>query len=594
MTATLPLIAIQAPKNPDNSDLSDHYPIVMQFSGLKVVSYNVQLMPLIIGGVSGKSNVAEIKTAVTRISDYFLSINADVCCVQELFDNTANELLEKEMIEKGYVATDRVGASALSYTNGGARTFVKKNCANQLSTHQHIYQNTIDYFIGGDATAHKGVVQTCIEKDDLKYHVFNTHLQAYYPNREHYAEITLIQCVELKRFVETQINKGVIGINDSVILCGDFNIPLSNNDQNQPFLFEKMKRILGSKFKFLDYDIRPDGPQHTLSLENSYNKDKVLSSDINIHTDMCLTYNALNRGFSNEVELSDLYCDIQRSISIFVRKNAKIFSGWTISDRKKMELDKFNQAFDLLISSADQLKMKNINPLDDKEWFSRAVNLLKGPGSHLVQDSGEDLSAIDAEEKELKNNSLLRTVEERIPDLSDSKNPLFAEDDNDLDDTDLSEEEHLDINRCKKMFDGLIGKLKKINADIHLDYINSGDKYQNVYKVSLKLNHTLLNEGDKFFREPTWQNFKLFKYWVMSEICEAEKELSNYPGFWSKVNPIIKKILGVFAAISVLPLIFVVAQSKHSYTDTFFSTSSPLIKDIIKEIDVDLKNPKTP
>jgi hypothetical protein len=50
-----------------------------------------------------------------------------MCCVQELFDNTANQLMEAEMLKKGYVATDRVGRESTSFFNGGARTFVKKN-----------------------------------------------------------------------------------------------------------------------------------------------------------------------------------------------------------------------------------------------------------------------------------------------------------------------------------------------------------------------------------------------------------------------------------------------------------------------------------
>lgn len=575
MSTKLPLIQIQAPKNPDGTDLSDHYPIMMQYPGLKIASYNVQFMPLIIGGAVGKSTLAGITTSVSRIANYFAKLDADVCCVQELFDNTANQLLEKEMLKNGYVATNRVGSGALlSQTNGGARTFVKSSCAKNLTSHEHIYQNCIDYFIGGDATAHKGVVQTSIEKDGHKYHILNTHLQAYYTSREHYAEVTLAQCVELRKFVEGQIAKGIIAPDDTIILCGDFNIPLKTSDQPVDFLFEKMKKILGPKFKILDYETNPEGPKHTLSSNNSYNTTTEERSDLNINVDMFLTCDVNTKHAVVDLELADLYGDIQLAISTFVRSNATLFSGWRLSEKKNLQLEQFNIAFAQLIANADKIKENKKNPLDNPEWFERAVDLLKGPAKYIVQSS-LDKSFSDSEPDE----QARRTAE-----------PVFLVSDGSTDveeEIALTEEDDvaLDKDQCEKMFNGLVGKLKKIHAEIHLDYVAYGDEYKSVFSASLKLNHALLNEGDKFFSNPSKQSFNHFKSAVMTQITEAEQELSNYPSIWAKVDPLIKKILGVVAAISVLPLLLIMAKSTHGYQKTFFSAPSPTIDEIKDDLD---------
>ena len=565
MNVTKPLISIQTPKKMDGTDLSDHFPIFVAFPGLKIVSYNLQLMPSIVGGVIGKTNFEEIKLTVNRISEYFKSINPDVCCVQELFDNNANRLLETEMFKNGYVATERIGESIIPYLNGGVRSFIKRDLAVQYSTHEYIYQNTIDYFIGCDALADKGIVQLSVHKGGVRYHIFNTHLQAYYPGREHYAEVTLAQCVELKGFLQEQIARGIIGTEDYIILCGDFNIPAVNDDQPKAFLFEKMKLILGPRFIFLNYETSSSTPKHTFSKENTHHHTKSRACDLDINADMCIVYDALSENVSTiDIELSNIYSDIQSAISLFVRKNASIFSAWHLSYKELKQLEVFNDTFSKLINEAQELQLNHENPLDNSNWFASALELLKGPGTSKGTEYISDINSMHTQNC----NSVSGEVD------SENSRP-----------TNINIENRVDIEQCRRLFEGLIFKLRKVHAEIHSDYISDSDKYKHMFTASLKLNHVLFSEGHKFFKEPSQLSFNNFKRSVILQLTETEKEFADYPSIWSKIDPLIKQILGIFALLSVLPMLFIMANSIHGYKKTFFSPPSPTLDEIKDDLE---------
>jgi len=277
--------------------------------------------------------------------------------VQELFDNTANELLTSRLSAAGYIASPRLEPSIVPFTSGGVRTFIKKEYANHLVSYNYYYRNSIDYFFGADAIAHKGVVHTPLLKNGIRYHIFNTHLQAYYPTREHYTEITLAQCMELKNFVQQQVLKGIINADEQVILCGDFNIPVPNNEQESTFLFTKMKKILCPQFAFVNYNLNSSGPQHTFSKRNIYNKRKRGASDLDINTDAVLFFHPkLSEPSELDNELSVIYGDIQRAIASYVRHKATIFSWWRLAKDNRTELTQFNKKLALLMAQADELK----------------------------------------------------------------------------------------------------------------------------------------------------------------------------------------------------------------------------------------------
>jgi endonuclease/exonuclease/phosphatase family metal-dependent hydrolase len=558
----VPIVEIDNPKHKTGirigKDLSDHYPILISEHNLRIISYNLQFMFTVVSTVDGKITLDELTQAILEFTNYFVEKNADICCVQELFDNVANELMEAEMLQKEYVATARVGSASFAFFNGGVRTFVKKEFANRiLTTYEYVYQNKIDYFLYADALVYKGVTHICFNNTDGgKSHIFNTHLQSYYSNREHYAEVTLAQCVELKKFIEDQKDKGIIRPNDTIIICGDFNIPMPNREEEPHFLFLKMKLLMGPQFTFLDYQPTSAGPIHTLSHKNSNNKLLSETNDMNVNLDMALLFDPNNPLDSSLVdsELSDLYCDIQLAISFYVRKNATLFSKWGLSEDKIEELSKFNEQFKVLIESADLIKSDDKNPIDNQEWLAQALKLLSGPGKSNIE--------------------IVHTLNEPV--IGTPKNTLLFKGNEPLENLVL----------CKEKFNTLIRSLKQLHAQIHKNYIESADQYKKIFETSIRLNHILLNAGIQFFKNPNAASFKTFQKLCERELNTANLEFEKNIPIWSKMSPIFKGFLGLLAAISILPAILTEIYSPHGFISTFFSTSpSTVLTNIINEFE---------
>lgn len=377
MPITLPQVRIDTPKmrvGEREIDLSDHYPITMEIDGIKIISYNLQLMHTFL-------NKAEITPAITQqailsFAGFFSASGADLCCVQELFDKDANLAMERAMNSRGYRATELLDRrSPSSIFNGGVRFFVKNGSIDSLQTRMHIYQHKIDYFIGADAITNKGASQVSFSKNGKKYHVFNTHLQAYYPNRDHYAEMTLAQCIELKKIIEKQCEEGIIHPDDCIVLCGDFNIPKPYPTEKETLLYKKMTCLMGQKFTFLNYDRPLDPMIYTRSLTNTHNHHEIASTDNNVNLDMGILYRPAQTISPIDSQLADIYCEIQLSIAAFVEKNTSLFSAWLLSDEAKEKLQAFNVAFDELINNGDALRRDSQNPFENTAWINAANTL---------------------------------------------------------------------------------------------------------------------------------------------------------------------------------------------------------------------------
>lgn len=549
------LIFIDEPKYLNtNTDLSDHYPISTDFSNLKILSYNLQLMPMFLGA-KGKGNLAELKQAVAAISSYLINSEVDICCVQELFDNSANELLTKSLLDAGFIASTRLEPSIVPLTNGGIRTFLKRGADSTIMpvTHTYFYRNTIDYLVGADALVYKGIIHTPYLKNGIRYHLFNTHLQSYYPTREHYAEVTLAQCIELKTFVEQQILKGIIKPNEPIILCGDFNLPIANNDEPSSLLFVKMRKILGPRFGFMNYHRTASGPQHTFSARNIYNHHKKGDSDLDINTDAILLFNnELTEQEQIDHELSALYCDIQNAIAYYVRNNATFISSWLLSPEHSIKLHRFNKQFAQLIDDAEKLKVQNKNPITEPTWFAQALFLAQGPG----HSEKEIITFIDAT-------------------LNEGK----------LDDIVMPEKE-INIDHARLLYQRLVIKLQLIHTQIHANYIYLGLSYQKTYVASLNLHRVLDREGKAFFTNPSSHSFTRFKNKITYELKQASNKFEECSYTWSKLHPIFKGLLGIIALLTAVPFLYILATSLQGYRQTFFPKPLPTLA----EVEGDLNN----
>ena len=552
-----PRIKIDSPKNKQGEDLSDHYPIVVKIAGLKIVSYNLQFMFGIASEAKGKKFFDDLRPPVRDFTDYFLKENADVYCTQELFDNTANELLLAQMLKARYQASQRLNSTfSVPFFNGGVRTFVKQQIAEQgLTHHEYIYENKLDYFHKADAFVNKGLIHTCLKnKEGTTTHIINTHLQSFYTGREHYAEITLVQCVELKKYLENQKIQGIIAATDKVILCGDFNIPKPNQGEKAHFLFEKMTRILGPYFTFLEYDPHTSTQKYTMSLENSNNTNLEQNHDNNANLDMGILYEPFKANASLvDSELSDIYADIQLAISCYVKQNATLFTHWLLPKNKMTALNHFNAQVHMLMVRADELKLSNKNPLDDPNWFSQAIKLLSGPGQiHINADGPED-----------------------IPKTTSNSDPHTQTDS-------VAENEQLgNINEYKQQFDKLLHHLKQIHAQLHKKYLGSPNYYKKAFKTSLKLHHTLLNAGDQFFKLPTRRTLKQLQKLCEKELNHTLKEFKKITSVWSRVQAIIRDLLILIAAITVLPRVIIEKNVQRDFKLNFFNSKpSTIIADI--------------
>lgn len=385
-------------------DLSDHYPIFLQLLNLNIASYNIQCMHTKISNIEGKENSSAIEAATEEFANYFQRKNADIYCVQELYDYNAVRSLREKMALRGYISTFLVGENLDSFfyfLHGGVCFFIKQSYADTLvlDKNRHskktehfpsqvlIYQNKIDYFIGADALVNKGVIHLQIPKNDEKIHIFGTHLQAYYADRDHYSEITLAQCVELRRFIENQKKLGYIKSGERIIITGDFNIPNPGQTPETMLLFKKMRKILGPDFTFYDYAEDAE-KKFTRDIHNSYNVNEI-GTDINVNLDLFIECNnskdqKLDLGAQDaavfqkrkiEEMLSLHYGELQLDMASFVRKKATIFTLWRLAALHSDTLKRFNQRFEQLMRFEEQLIANKINPLENPIWKRKYEHL---------------------------------------------------------------------------------------------------------------------------------------------------------------------------------------------------------------------------
>ncbi|KTD53206.1 coiled-coil protein [Legionella santicrucis] len=92
--------------------------------------------------------------------------------------------------------------------------------------------------------------------------------------------------------------------------------------------------------------------------------------------------------------------------------------------------------------------------------------------------------------------------------------------------------------------------------------------YKNVTQVALDL-YGKLKDAAVFFEQPTAEGFEVFKQFCNGSINEAAKEFKQHRDLWHTIHPVLKSILGVVAALTVIPAL-IVATTKTGYVNTFF------------------------
>ncbi len=86
-----------------------------------------------------------------------------------------------------------------------------------------------------------------------------------------------------------------------------------------------------------------------------------------------------------------------------------------------------------------------------------------------------------------------------------------------------------------------------------------------------KLHDALILAGKTFFADPTPKTFAPFVDSCIDSLCTAKIECIGHDGLWAGLHPILRGILGVLAALTVLPMLIVSATSEKGYWHTFFA-----------------------
>lgn len=179
----------------------------------------------------------------------------DICCFQEIFTGITNRrnTLLKSARKSGFlyssIPTESPALSA-KVTNSGLLTISKYPI---LTSEFEVY-NTCS---GVDSIANKGILYSKIKLQEGKYlHLFNTHLQATYHGR-HFEEkalglmrARLSQVLQMTDFIRKCSEKNWVkdeGVQQSVMLCGDFNITPENE-------FHPLAKLNSETQKYKEHD----------------------------------------------------------------------------------------------------------------------------------------------------------------------------------------------------------------------------------------------------------------------------------------------------------------------------------------------------
>ena len=192
-------ITIHSPKNEITTDLTA--------STIRVISYNTLLMPDFIA-VRNKHRPSSER--LEEIAELLIKKDAEVICLQEVFDPNLARELSLRLSSAGYYVARELSSSAVSLNSGLliASKYPIKNP--QFKPHSVCF--------GADKMAGKGVLTVDIALSDKIITIANTHLNGG-GSEENLASYhaRMIQAYEMNQFLE---QKG----SNAIIVAGDMNV----------------------------------------------------------------------------------------------------------------------------------------------------------------------------------------------------------------------------------------------------------------------------------------------------------------------------------------------------------------------------------
>ena len=197
-----------------------------------ILTYNIFCRSSLLFKDAQDERARLIPKAINKYSE-----DIDCVTIQEVFDESSEKILDKEMKKIGFKyksnkVAQRIFRNCLFITkriieDGGIKTYSRYPIVFQNFT---IFKNAES----PDKIAGKGVIYTKIDKNGKFYHVFGTHLQAGGKDKT-----TIGQLKESKKFMDSM----KIPKTDPVIFAGDLNISLTS----EMSLFKNAEKILDCK-----------------------------------------------------------------------------------------------------------------------------------------------------------------------------------------------------------------------------------------------------------------------------------------------------------------------------------------------------------
>lgn len=187
---------------------------------LKIISYNISALPK---WCNFNGNPFK---RIEEIIDLLIKNNADVICLQEVFDIKIRNRIYQELLIYDFHYKP---SNSFFYLSSGLMILSKHKI---ISKGFEAYNN----YSGEDSLSEKGILYITIEINNTVYTIVNTHL-----NANAIFSLTRI-CVRTR---EKQIHQLLEFIKnrdtnrDNIILCGDFNIDLYDSHN----MFNKINNI---------------------------------------------------------------------------------------------------------------------------------------------------------------------------------------------------------------------------------------------------------------------------------------------------------------------------------------------------------------
>jgi endonuclease/exonuclease/phosphatase family metal-dependent hydrolase len=188
---------------------------------LKLISFNIKMLPRI----ARLCNLGSDYERAKKIGEYLTKIDADIICMQEVFNPEAEKILDSILLNTYPFKAEMAGADSCWRVSSGL--YLVSKIPLQRSTFE-VYESrsrrTLDWF------SNKGFQTVQLDLAEYPVHIINTHLQAWDEADIRESQLNQLSA-HLTKSVEVDKKAGYL-------LAGDFNI--DEADPEYPLMLETL------------------------------------------------------------------------------------------------------------------------------------------------------------------------------------------------------------------------------------------------------------------------------------------------------------------------------------------------------------------